>query len=100
MPSDWIIEDNLKPLLETLATFAGYSLDAWDWDAVQLGIKGTDVERGDWYEYELSGNRPVRIRIAKDVGSSVIFIDVNVDGELDAKVAAAMEIMQTYHLTE
>jgi len=98
MPSDWILEDNLKPSLETLAAFSGYNIDAWDWDAIWHGVKDTDVERGAWFEYELAAGHPVGVRVAKDVGSSMVFVDVRAGEELEAKMQAALEIMQTYHL--
>lgn len=42
--ANWIYEENLKPLLETLSCFVGYSFDESDWVAVSTGIINTNDE--------------------------------------------------------
>lgn len=96
----WIIEYNLKPFVETLSGFVGYRFDDWDRDAIRFGIKDTDVEADRWYEYGPIGERPVKLRIARDPGSIVVFVQVEADKDLEEKATIAAAIMCDYWLTD
>ena len=98
MSSGWIIANNLKPFCETVATFGGYGFDDSDWDAIATGVKRTDYEQGNWFEYEMQGDSPVTLKIARDPGTSVLFVAVEADAAIQARMTVAIEIMQTYHL--
>jgi hypothetical protein len=98
MASGWIIDVNLRPFCEIVGAFSGAGLDSWDWDAIHLGVKETDVEKNAWFDYEFVGKHPVKIRVAHDVGTSVLFVDAMANEEIESKVRVAIEIMQSYRL--
>jgi hypothetical protein len=98
MFSGWIIDQNLKPFLEILSAFVQYDFDNSDWDAVSLGIQETDSERGVWLDYPLSGDTTIKLRLARDVGTSVIFVRVETGADMWPKVATAIEILQSYRV--
>jgi len=100
MFSDWILEDNLKPFVETLSGFVGYRFDDRDWDAIRFNLKDTDVEAERWYDYELAGERTAKLRLARDPGSIVLFVRVQADEDLERRAAVATEIMGSYWLSE
>ncbi|MEH2417435.1 hypothetical protein [Nostoc sp.] len=97
MATNWIFDKNLKPLIEILAMFCDYKIDQDDLDTIYSGVKKTDYEKDVWFEYEYTGT--LKFKVAQDVGSSVIFVDVLADEGLEAKVAVAIEILQIYRLT-
>ncbi|MEH1938521.1 MAG: hypothetical protein V7L14_33420 [Nostoc sp.] len=97
MATNWIFDNNLKPFIEVLAMFCGCEIDQDDLDAIYSGVKKTDYEKDVWFEYEYTGS--LEFKVAQDVGSSVIFVDVLADEALEAKIAVAIEILQIYRLT-
>ena len=98
MASGRIIDENLRPFCEIVAAYSGAGLDSWDWDAIHLGVKGTDVEKNAWFDYEFVGEHPIKIRVAYDVGTSVLFVDAMANEEIELKVRVAIDIMQSYRL--
>jgi hypothetical protein len=99
MEQNWILEGNLKPWLEIVASFCEYNFDQDDRQAISLGILATDVEKNQWYDYEFSGVFRVLLQIAIDPGSSVIFLKVQCSSELAPKIATVTEIASSFHLT-
>lgn len=95
----WIIEDNLKPFVETLSGFVGYSFDEWDWDAIYYGVRDTNEEVDRWYQYELIGDRKMKLWLARADGSFPIFVRVEADKDLEEKAAIAAGIMQSYYMS-
>jgi hypothetical protein len=101
MFSGWIIDQNLKPFLETLSGFVQYDLNDSDWDAVSFGIRETDSERDVWFDYRLIGNTTIKLRLAHDVGTSVIFVNVQTGANIGTKVARQSRLCSvTYCVNE
>lgn len=99
---DWIIDDNLEPWLAVVAGFVGAQLDADDIAAVDWGLGGTDVERDAWFEYAFAGLETLNVRLARDPGSSVLFVEARAaspDEALDILVKTATEIFQAWRVT-
>ncbi len=94
----WILEENLKPLLETLSGFIHYRFDDWDWTAIRFGIINTDAGKNQWYEYPLIGEQTVLVKIAMDPGSSVVHVEMQSEPGVEEKAEVAMEIFQTYRV--
>jgi len=98
MYAAWILEENIKPLLETVARIAGAQLDNWDWDATTVGLKNTDHERGQWFDYQFQGNHSVKIRLAREHGTSVLFVELESNAQIESQCAVALTIMADYRL--
>ena len=97
--SGWIFEENLRPFLEVLSRFVGYSLDEDDWTAISHGVKDTFAEKGLWYDYSFLGACTAYLKVAHDEpGTGAIVLQVNVPQALRPKVEATIEIMQHFHL--
>ena len=99
MLESWILKRNLKPFIETVSGFVGYGFDTWDWDAIRCGVKGTDIEADRWYAYELLGERLIKLLLASDPGSSVVFVRVDADKDLEDYAEVAVNIIGTYELS-
>jgi hypothetical protein len=97
MEQNWILEGNLKPWLEIVASLCKYDFDQDDQDAISFGIIGTNVEKNQWYDYEFSGIFRVLLQLAVDPGSSVIFLKVQCSSELTPKIATVTEIASSFH---
>ncbi|MEH2199429.1 hypothetical protein [Nostoc sp.] len=96
MAPNWIFDNNLKPFFEILAMFCSCKIDQDDLDTIYSEVKKTDYEKDVWFEYEYSEG--LELKVAQDIGSSVIFVDVLADEGLKAKIAVAIEILQIYRL--
>ena len=62
----WIRRENLRPFFEFAAWSVGYTFDGLDWDAVALGIRDTDYDDHQRFEYPLSGRQSVATHAAVD----------------------------------
>src|SRR5262245_42665133 len=100
MIKDWICEENLNPFLEIIAGHAGYGFGPDDWTAIRFGIQDTDEERGRWYEYEFPASQPMRLRLARDPGSSVLFVCTESDAETERTIQEVFRIAQRYRLSK
>ena len=98
MQQDWIFEENLFLWLEIVASFCRHSFDSADREAFEFGIQNTDAEQNYWFDYEFSGSCSINLRVARDLGSSVIFVEVGCPSELESRVATAIQIAQEYRL--
>gem|GEM_PF-2857237 len=96
---NWILENNLKPLMEMLSHWAKYTFEPDDWDAIHYGIQESNRETNKWFDYILSGVEPVSIRLAADPGSSVVHVRIECSPSLAAKAGVALELMQNYKLS-
>ena len=99
--SGWIYEENLRPFLEALSWFVGYSSNEDDWVAISHGVKNTFAEKGLWYDYSFVGTCTAHFKVAHDEpGTGIIVLQVNVPQPLNPKLEAAIEIMQHFNLLD
>ncbi len=98
--ANWIYEENLKPLLETLSSLVGYSFDESDWVAVSTGIINTNDEEDKWYKYQLIGKQAVEIAIAIEPGSCVIHVQLQGELDVEEKAEVAVAIFQQYKVVQ
>jgi hypothetical protein len=97
---NWILDENLGPMLEFVSGLAGYEFGDVDLDAVTLGARETDVEKHEWFSYPLVGRHSLAFEVARDPGSSVVFVRVASDeDQIEPQIEAAVSLMQTYRLT-
>ncbi|KJH70683.1 hypothetical protein [Aliterella atlantica] len=89
---NWIYEENLKLLLETLSCLVDYSFDESDWVAFNIGIVNTNVEKDEWYEYQLIGKQTIEVKIAADPGSCVIHVQLQSKPDVEEKAEVAITI--------
>ena len=99
MVANWIPEENLKPLLETVSEFVGYKFYEWDWAAVSTGVINTNDEADEWYEYQLIGEQTVNVKIADDPGSGVVHVQMQSASAVEGKIEVAIGIFQQYNVT-
>jgi hypothetical protein len=91
----WIFAENVQPFVELLAFLAGYTLydKAYDWVAIEYGIKDTDEETDKWYSYSFAGTRPLVLELARNIGSSVVSVRVTSDAAITAQLAAQLDLL-------
>ena len=63
-----------------------------------IGVGSTDVEKRQWFEYELSGRQPLTLKAAVDPRSLVVFVAAEAERDLEVRLGAAAELMGTYRL--
>ncbi len=98
MIHDWIFEDSLHPFLAILSSFAGYSFDEGDEAAIEWGIQNTDVEKDAWFAYELAGEHPIRLTLARDPGTAVVVVRGEADHDTEMRIGVVITIAQWYRL--
>ena len=54
----WVFLDNLRPFAVFVADCAGYDLLADEVVAIEFGVRNSDAEAGQWYEYRVRGTGP------------------------------------------
>jgi hypothetical protein len=96
----WVYEDNLRAFLTVVGWIVGYSFDADDWFAVSSGVRESDAEANQWYEYELVGDHRAALRIGIDAGAEVVHVRCDVSPELQSQVRLASEIFAHFRVSE
>jgi Cysteine-rich CPCC len=96
--SRWISETNLEPFLTTVSWIVKYKFDDRDWEVMSKGVLQTDAEADKWYSYEFSGEQTAKMRIARDVGSSVIWVDVDLAEEHQRTYSIITDIFSVFLL--
>lgn len=101
MLANWVFDQNLRPFLETIATLAGYQFDEDDRTAVEFGLfktKIADHQVARRIDYPLSGDRPLTVKLEKQLGTSVVGFELTSDPDIEAKPDAVTLVMQTYQV--
>jgi hypothetical protein len=96
--NNWFLRDNLAPFVRFVAGRATYDLLPEEMQAIEVGVRETDQERERWYDYELTGDRSVRLSFAIDPGSSVVFWRAECPAEIRDAIEVAAGLMQEYQL--
>ncbi len=95
------LEENLIPLMEIFTHLCGASVDEWwDWnrDAIMVGVAPTDVEKGNWFEFEIEGKYKISFRLARNPIGERIYIEVDCPPEHFGKITTAIHIAISYRL--
>ena len=95
---DWIFEKNLRPVLEIVSRMVGYQFDQEDWNVVRFGVRDSNSEKNQWYEYPL-GESHVTARLRRNAGSAVI--DIELEGmreDLLDRIGLVISVAQDYDL--
>lgn len=94
----WVWTGNLLPFATELARLAGYAFCDSDWAAIEHGIRGTDAEAGQWFQYPLGR---ITVKTALEPGADEMAI-VAVAGVADGEqqlVSWLGDIMRNWHLS-
>jgi hypothetical protein len=101
MLGTWVLDQNLRPFLQTAAALAGYELEEDDWTAIEYGlfkIKIADDQHTRRVDYPLSGKRPLTVKLEKELGTSVVSIELTSDASLEALADGVALVIQTYEV--
>lgn len=96
----YIPENNLLPLCQILANVAQYRFDDWDYSAVANGINGTNSENGLRFDYPLEGTDLIRLSIAKETCTAMVYVQVTFPGHLVGHVETALDIATEFGLSQ
>jgi hypothetical protein len=92
------LEDNLLPFMTALGWLVAYQFDDGDWAALSYGLRDSDAEAGQWYEYEFSGRERLVFSVAlDDSGSSVVYLRVALPEEFEPQVKLLAEFCWHFH---
>ncbi|MFY1616951.1 hypothetical protein [Micromonospora sp. WMMD736] len=98
----WVLAANVRPLIESLAALVDYEADAWDWDAIEAGLRGTDADDPHgWYDYPLIGTvATLRVELANDPGSIITTVQVHhaPDDLLTARIETVLSMLARYQV--
>lgn len=92
----WIFEENIFAFLTVLSWLAKYPFDEADWNAIKMGLKKTDYESETWYDYKFCGDSDIEFRLAQDVGSSVVFMEIKSEQVVASRLELAMDIFSQF----
>jgi len=98
--ANWIWSDNLRPFVDVLAWLCEYDLADGEWDTISHGVNESDSDATPerWYEYEFHGSGVVRFRMARDSGTNVLNVHLDVADSLGEKIGLALDLMNQYRL--
>ena len=98
----WVRRQNLRPFVETLSRWVGYTFDDTDWLAIADGVDGTDADAQQWYTYLLDGVPRLDVSVALNVGdvplSVRVLAEAGLPDVLRVQIEAAAEIFNAYDL--
>lgn len=97
----WVWRTNLTPLFEMCSQLVGYRFDDLDAGAVEVGVERTDAEAELWFAYDLVGKPTVSLRVARDPGSDVVLIEIDllgVDETLAGQFVLVMDVFSQYRV--
>lgn len=94
----WILEENVEPFLIVLGWIVEYEFDEADADGIMPTLARTDAEADKWCDYEFDGKNSCKFKLAKDVGSSVVLVRLEVAQDIESKVRLAIEIFSTFRV--
>jgi hypothetical protein len=96
--ADWISEENLRPFLTALSWIVRYRFDDGDWTAISLGVSDTNGDTDRWYDYEFAGELRAQMLLARDRGSGVIRLRLDVPHEAEESIKLALAIFQHFRI--
>jgi hypothetical protein len=73
LAGSWIWHANLRPFLELVSIYAGYSFDEADWLAVEAGLEARASER-ETFDYPIIGRQELGVSVSTDPGVSDLAI--------------------------
>jgi len=90
----WIEGANTWLAVFYIARLVGYDFDDCDWQAIALGLEGTDADADRWFDYPLVGKMPVQLLLARHVDAEPVMVTVlgNLDDVLAARIETALDI--------
>ena len=93
----WVFDSAVLSFMAFLARWVGYAFDELDGEAIDAGVSATDAEADRWFEYPLPGEPALRVRLARDVGTSVVHVRVvgGMDAVLEARVETLIDVLST-----
>jgi hypothetical protein len=103
MIGGWVFDENLRPFLETVGALASYRLDEDDWIAIEYGLFKINIAGGQAarrVDYPLSGERPMTVKLEKELGTSVVTFELNSDPDLEARADSVAYVMATYQVRQ
>lgn len=99
----WLRPRSLRPFIETVARWIGYSFDDSDWTGISHGVATSDADASSWFVYPLVGVPTLQLFLARIPGDDPISVRVSSDTvvtqELLTQVRTAAELCNTYDLT-
>lgn len=98
MIQGWIWQQNLWPFVETAASFVGVTPDDYDSEAIEHGLSHTDVEQDHWFAYSFGTSLSLRLALAQDVGTEVLFVQAEAGADASVNMNVAIQIFQNYRV--
>jgi Fe-S-cluster containining protein len=98
--ADWVTADNLRPLLTALGWVAGTGFPAADWPALERDVQGSHAAEGRWVDYALAGDRPFKLRLARDPDAGAVRVRAQAPPEVEPLVRLAVAFCQRFRVRE
>jgi hypothetical protein len=98
MVQDWILRQNLRAFLTAVSWVVGYPFGADDWAAIEHGVRESDDETGQRYEYTFAGQQAAKLLLARDPGTAVVHVRVEAAAEVEPQIRLALSIFQHFHI--
>jgi hypothetical protein len=95
---NWIYLENLQAFIDFLAGCVAYRLLPDEMLAIEYGVKYSDYDANQWYDYEFDGSEVLRLRLARD--GSMLAFTVECSPAVGAGIDTAARLMRTYYVSE
>ena len=91
-----IYEDELLTYIDVFTHFSGFRVSELDEYAIRAGMKSTDTERDEWFDYSLSGDSAhMNMRIAYDpAGSCLLLCELECDESVVEQIRPIIEALE------
>ncbi|HWV64755.1 hypothetical protein [Chitinophaga sp.] len=96
--NDWVTKENLLPFLLILSHASSYSFCESDREAIEYGLMGTSDEDNIWFEYKLTGEKVISLRLAKDPEDDLVFYKLEYPDDMEENIELAGYIVSSFYL--
>ncbi len=100
MATEWLYRENLAAFISVLGWLAEYDTAPDELTAIDYGVRETNAEADQWYEYEFVGLHRIAFSLAADPGTSVVHVRIEAPTDLKPKIDMAIAIFAHFHLQQ
>lgn len=94
----WIWRFNLEFVLIELSAASGYDYAQTDREAILFGLKGTDSEQEQYFEYSFIEESQIDFAIAEEPGTDLFMFLVNCQPETASSIEYILHLASTYDI--
>lgn len=88
----WVLEENLRVFLESVAGWANYLFDESDWDAIAAQLDKREPDGSKSAEYEFGSELSLRFT-AEGSGDGVVGFEIEAPRDIELRIEGAADVL-------